>query len=105
MKLPSWLKAPSVYLAVFAVAAALPAYLLRFKIGPVPMTVLEVVILAGIIILATNIIVIARSEQTSDLSTSSRLPRGNPIAISPWFRYCGRLLRLKQYQEARNDDN
>jgi O-antigen ligase len=51
MKLHSWLKESSVYFVVFVVAAALPTYLLRFHIGALPMTVSEVVELAGIAVL------------------------------------------------------
>jgi O-antigen ligase len=40
---------------VFIVAAALPAYLLRFHIGPMPMTALEVILLAGIAALVINV--------------------------------------------------
>ncbi len=55
MNLPSWLKESSVYLAVFAVAAALPTYLWRFKIGPIPATALELVILAAIAVLIVHL--------------------------------------------------
>ena len=39
---------------VFAVAALLPTYLLRFHIGPLPTTVLEVVILVAIVAMIIN---------------------------------------------------
>jgi hypothetical protein len=40
---------------VFTVAALLPTYLIRFHIGPLPMTALEVVLVVGILILIFNI--------------------------------------------------
>jgi len=55
MKSLSWLKANKIEAVVGLIAAALPTYLLRFHLGPLPMTGLEVVELGAIVMLGINL--------------------------------------------------
>jgi len=79
---------------VFAVAALLPTYLLRFHIGPFPTTVLEVVILVAIGTLAIQKFVIARSESRR----ATRQSRENITMAALFIRL------LRRLWPPRNDD-
>lgn len=87
-------------IVIFITAAALPAYLIRFHLGPLPMTALEVVLLGSIIALASQKTVIARSE--SERATRP-VPRGvqsqgNITLVAKYTRLLRRLM------PSRNDD-
>jgi len=79
---------------VFAVAALLPTYLIRFHIGPFPTTVLEVVLIGAIAALATQKIVIARSEP----KRATRQSRENITMVALFTRL------LRRLWPPRNDD-
>jgi hypothetical protein len=56
---------------VFSVAALLPTYLIRFHLGPLPMTVLEVVLLTAIVILIIYIFCHPHEKKESEIKTKN----------------------------------
>jgi O-antigen ligase len=81
MRFLSWSKEHRLELVVGLVAAALPAYLLRFHIGPFPMTGLEVVVLIAIVVVIARSVATKRSPRDCFASLAMTIKTDKLLAL------------------------